>query len=90
MTSVSMTPQEFADIKSELLRSDPDRGIRITEEVNGKPGGISGKNPINWSAEYTYADGKLSVKGHGVFIAGKVEEKLVGKLNDALARLRQT
>lgn len=89
MKTVSMTPEEFGKIESQLQTLNPDAGITITERsaINGV---ISGNHPINWMADYRYSDGELSITGHGMFgIAGRVESELEKHLTEALLAMRE-
>ena len=93
MKQVPMSPGEFALIESQLQQANPEEGItvKVIDPNNPTNGNICGTHPIKWSADFTYANGSLTIIGHGLKITGipqKVESGLVERLNAALAAMR--
>jgi hypothetical protein len=83
-----MTPAEFQQIETALQTLNPSEGIALSN-IGPTNGNIKGTHPINWSADFSYAGGELTVHGHGMF-GGKVESGIGQRLTDALTHIRST
>lgn len=87
MIQIPMSPLEFEDIEGQLQKLNPDEGVELHEITPGN-GDITGKNPINWTAEYTFDGKELTVHGHG-FFGFKIEHGIQQKLDAALVEIRK-
>jgi hypothetical protein len=90
MKQVAMSASEFEAIEQKLQHLNPEEGISISMVSPERPCGIiSGTHPVSWAADFTYANGALTILGHGAFIGGRVEKEVVAKLTSALAEMRK-
>lgn len=85
MIQVPMSPSEFAAIKSQLSRIDPDK-IKLSP-ISDNHGSMTGKKGIfRWTAEYSYVNGELTVIGHS--FADRAEKGIMDELMPALDAMR--